>query len=81
MPNPVRARYHDANGVEHEVVARKARDGAWQVLDVGARESTLVESLTAVDEGRPQAEAIAEEYAREQRGKATARVSTGQPPA
>ena len=38
MPNPVPARYHDAKGVEHEVVARKARDGAWQVLDVSARE-------------------------------------------
>ena len=37
MPNPVRARYHDANGAEHEVIARKGRDGAWQVLDVSAR--------------------------------------------
>ena len=37
MPNPVPARYHDAKGVEHEVIARKAREGAWQVLDVSAR--------------------------------------------
>lgn len=71
MPNPVPARYHDAKGVEHEVVARKARDGAWQVLDVSARKSTLVESLTAVDEGQPEAEAIAREYARDQSEKAS----------
>jgi hypothetical protein len=69
MPNPVPARYHDAKGVEHEVVARKARNGAWQVLDVTARKSTLVESLTGVDEGEPEAEAIAREYARDQRDK------------
>lgn len=71
MPNPVPARYHDAKGVAHEVVARKARDGAWQVLDVSARKSTLVESLTGVDEGQPEAEAIAREYARDQREKAS----------
>ena len=71
MPNPVPARYHDAKGVEHEVVARKARDGAWQVLDVSARKSTLVESLTGVDEGQPEAEAIAREYARDKSDKAS----------
>ena len=71
MPNPVPARYHDAKGVEHEVVARKARDGVWQVLDVSARKSTLVESLTGVDEGQPEAEAIAREYARDQSEKAS----------
>ena len=55
MPNRVPAHYHDAEGVDHDVVARKARDGAWQVLDVSARKSTLVETLTAwtTDATRP----------------------------
>ena len=67
MPNPVPAHYRDAGGVWHEMIVRKAPDGAWQVLDVSARETKLIESLTGVGDGRPEAEAIAVEYAREQR--------------
>jgi hypothetical protein len=66
MPNPVPARYQDAGGVQHEVVVRKARASAWQVLDIGARKATVIETLIGVDEGQAEAEAIAREYARHQ---------------
>ena len=66
MPNPNPARYQDAGGVQHEVVVREAHGGAWQVLDIRARETTVIETLTAADEGQPEAEAIAREYMREQ---------------
>ena len=64
MPNPNPARYQDARGVQHEVVVREAVDGAWQVLDISVRKTTVIETLTG--EGRGEAEAIAREYAREQ---------------
>ena len=69
MPNPTLAHYQDARGVHHDVVVRK-HDAAWQVLDVSARTTTVIETLT--QEGRPEAEAIAREYAREQQAAHTA---------
>ena len=66
MPNPGPARYQDAGDIQHEVVVREAHDGAWQVLDISARTTTVIETLNPVDEGRPEAEAIAREYMREQ---------------
>jgi hypothetical protein len=74
VPNPAPTRYHDAKGVQHQIVVRRAPDGVWEVFDVSSRQSTLVDSLTAADEGRPQAEAIAREYARDQREHATTRA-------
>jgi len=65
MLNPVPARYQDAGGVRHEVIVHKTPDGAWQVLDVSVTEAKLIENLTGSD-GRPEAKAIAAEYAREQ---------------
>ena len=73
MPDPIPAHYQDARGVQHDVVVRK-RAGAWQVLDVSVRATTVIETLTRGDEGRPEAEAIACEYAREQRSGETARA-------
>ena len=70
MPNPVIAHYHDAIGVQHDVVVRNAHNDAWQVVDISVRESTVIETLTRVDEGRPEAEAIAREYGRERRAEA-----------
>ena len=67
MPNPIPAHYKDARGVHHDVMVRK-RDDGWQVLDVSVGRTTVIETLTRVDEGRPEAEAIAREYAREKRG-------------
>jgi hypothetical protein len=66
MSNPVPAHYQDARGVQHEVIVRKAPDGAWQVVDVSVRETKLIENLTGISDGRPEAEAIALEYTREQ---------------
>ncbi|MBV9194615.1 MAG: hypothetical protein JO168_10770 [Solirubrobacterales bacterium] len=68
MPNPVIAHYQDASGVRHDVVVRKTRAGAWQVADISVAKTTIIETLTGVDEGRPEAEAIAREYVREQPG-------------
>ena len=66
MPNPVPAHYRDARGVRHDVIVRKAPDGAWQVLDVSVRETKVIESLTGIGDARSEAEAIAVEYTREQ---------------
>ena len=76
MPNPDPAHYQDARGVHHDVVVRKTPGGGWQVVDISVAKTTVVETLTAVDDGRPEAEAIAREYARE-----NAAVTTGQQPA
>lgn len=70
MHNPVIAHYQDARGVQHDVVVRRARDGAWQVTDISVRKTTVIETVTGVDEGRPEAEAIAREYGREKRAEA-----------
>jgi hypothetical protein len=62
MPTPVIARYRDAAGRWHNVVARQTQDGHWQVLDI-TRLVRIVETLTGCEEGRPQAEALARDYA------------------
>ena len=66
MPNPVPAHYQDASGVQHDVIVRKTPDGAWQVVDVSGDETKLIDEVTGVGEGQPEAEAIAREYTREQ---------------
>ena len=67
MPNPVPARYQDASGAQHEVIVRKTPDGAWQVVDVSDGETKLVDEVTGISEGQPEAQAIAREYICEQR--------------
>jgi hypothetical protein len=67
MPNPDRAHYQDARGVHHDVIVRKTPGGGWQVVDISVANTTVIETLTAADDGRPEAEAIAREYAREKR--------------
>jgi hypothetical protein len=76
MPNPVPAHYQDASGVQHEVIVRKAPDGAWQVVDVSDTETKLVDELTGIGEGRPEAEAIAREYTHEQQAASEETAST-----
>ena len=76
MPNPVPAHYLDASGVQHEVIVRQARDGAWQVVDVSDGETKLVDELTGIGEGRPEAEAIAREYTRKQQAVSQATATT-----
>jgi len=63
MPNPTIAHYRDPQGVHHDIVARKAGDGAWQVLDISVRETKVIETLPG--EGPDEAEAIARDYAAE----------------
>ncbi len=64
MPNPnpdetpAATRYTDPAGREHHVIARRARDGRWQVLDV-----IVVETLAGCDDGQAAAQAIARDYA------------------
>ena len=77
MPNPDRFRYRDANGIAHQVLARKRR-GVWEVLDKGGEQTIVVERL-AVFEGAKEANAIAREYAshhhhRSQAGKEALRT-------
>jgi len=62
MSTPVTARYRDATGRWHNVVVRQTPDGHWQVLDI-TRLVSVVETLTGCEEGRPQAEALARDYA------------------
>jgi hypothetical protein len=54
--------YRDATGVVHEVVVRKTPTGEWEVLDTGAGEEVVIESLDGRVDGQPQAEAVARDY-------------------
>jgi hypothetical protein len=59
MAHPLIARYRDRAGAEHEIRIERAPSGRWRVLD-GDRP---VEELTGSDDHRPQAEALARDYA------------------
>ena len=63
MPHSVTPRYRDSAGVLHHVWLERSPSGRWRVLDVGARGAELVEELTDRDDRRPQAEALARDYA------------------
>jgi hypothetical protein len=76
MPNPVPAHYQDAGGVQHEVIVRKTPDGAWQVIDVSDDDTKLVDELTGIGEGQPEAQAIAREYTRERQAASEQTATT-----
>jgi hypothetical protein len=61
------ARYRDADGTVHDIVVRRSTQGAWEILDVSPAHTRLVDSLTGFDDGRPEAEAVARDYASQQR--------------
>ena len=61
MPNPTPARYRDADGRWHKIEVRKSSDG-WRVLDVDGERERVIETLSAIDDGRAQADAIARDY-------------------
>ena len=63
MPHPLIARYRDRAGAEHKIRIARAPSGAWRVLDIGPGGERLVEELTGSDDHRPQAEALARDYA------------------
>jgi hypothetical protein len=54
--------YRDATGVVHEVVVRKTPAGDWEVLDTGAGEAVVIESLDGRVDAEPQADAVASDY-------------------
>jgi hypothetical protein len=56
-PDPAPFGYRDAAGARHQVLVRRDPEGAWQVLDI-----VVIETLTAVGEGREAAEAVARDY-------------------
>jgi hypothetical protein len=60
------ARYRDADGTVHDLVVRRSPQGAWEILDTSPAHTQLVDSLSGFDDGRPQAEAIARDYASQQ---------------
>jgi hypothetical protein len=55
--------YYDGAGALHQIRIECSPDGCWRVLDVGADGAELVEELTGRDDHRPQAEALARDYA------------------
>src|SRR4051794_16786015 len=63
MPHRLTARYRDAAGHEHHLRVERTPRGFWRVLDVGPDGERLVEELGCHDDQRPQAEALARDYA------------------
>jgi hypothetical protein len=63
MPHELSARYRDAAGIEHHMRLERAPNGYWRVLDASPAGIELVEELTGHDDRRPQAEALARDYA------------------
>ena len=55
--------FSDADGARHEVIVRQTPIGDWQVLDTSPAATTVVEMLDGRVDGRPQAEALARDYA------------------
>ena len=64
-PQPT-ARYMTA-GSWHEILVARDRAGRWQVLDRTGSRVTLVETLTGHDDRLRQAQALARDYADQQR--------------
>jgi hypothetical protein len=61
MSNATAARYRDADGVWHILVVRNTA-GGWQVVDLDGEQERVIETLTGVGDGRPQADAIVRDY-------------------
>ena len=66
MPNPATARYRDVAGGWHDVVVRQTAEDAWEIVDVAAERTRIVDTLRGYDDGRPQAAAVARDYAAQQ---------------
>ena len=61
------ARYRDAGGTVHHIIVRRTEEGAWEILDTIPAQARVVDTLTGFDDGRPEAEAVARDYASQQR--------------
>ena len=55
--------YRHADGSRHEVLVHRTPEGDWQVLDTSPAGTSVVETLSGITDGRPQAEALARDYA------------------
>ena len=64
-PLTVGGRYSSPSG-PHEVVVVRDPNGRWHVVDRGATDVTLVETLTGYDDRLDQAIAVAHDYAEQQ---------------
>ena len=61
MASTTAARYRDADGVWHILEVRNTV-GGWQVVDLDGEQERVIETLTGVGDGRPQADAIVRDY-------------------
>lgn len=61
-PHAVRS-YRHPDGSRHEVVVHRTPEGDWQVHDTSPAGTSVVETLSGLTDGRPQAEALARDYA------------------
>ena len=61
MTNATPVRYRDADGVWHTLEVRRSTVG-WQVVDHHGEQERVIETLSGVGEGRPQADAIVRDY-------------------
>ncbi len=59
-------RYNGA-GTWHEILVTRDPAGRWQVIDAAGSQVTLVETLTGHDDRLHQAQALARDYAEQQR--------------
>ena len=62
-PTLIPARYRDADGVWHTLEVRQTPDGAWEVIDRAGEQTRVVDTLAGFGDGRPEAEALARDYA------------------
>ena len=58
---------YERAGTWHEVLVTRDPAGRWQVIDAAGPEVTLIETLTGHDDRLHQAEALARDYADQQR--------------
>jgi hypothetical protein len=61
MPNTTAAGYRDADGLWHTLEVRNTA-GGWQVVDLDDAQERVIETLTGLGDGRPQADAVARDY-------------------
>lgn len=61
MTNATPVRYRDADGVWHTLEVHRCTVG-WQVVDHDGEQERVIETLSGVGDGRPQADAIVRDY-------------------
>ena len=67
MSTPQVIAAYDAAGMSHQVLVTRDPAGRWQVVDVAGSQARLVETLTGHDDRLGQAQALARDYADQQR--------------